>query len=347
MIDRLILQFLSMVPNTFLGMIILVAVIALCLVVLGKGADILVDEAVGLSVKWGIPKMLIGATVVSLGTTLPEVTVSVLAALNGSPDLAMGNAVGSIICDTGLILGISSIISPLPFKKSVVSRQSWYQLGSSMLLVATAFIFGGGIRAFTNGGTIPQYMGWVFLAILALYLFNTIKRSKSGEDDGVSDIEIPDDLSTAKILIKLIFGIILVVLSSKVLIPVVQEFATRIHIPETVIAATLVAFGTSLPELITGITAARKGYGDLAIGNILGADILNVLFVVGAAASVTKGGLHVDTNFFYILFPAMIFVLLVCKLAISFSKDSLKRPVGIILLSAYLIVTVTSYAVNF
>lgn len=345
MIDNLLLQFIEIIPDAFWGMIILIAVIAICLLVLGKGADLLVDEAVGLSVKWGVPKMLIGATVVSLGTTLPEVTVSVLAAINGSPDLAMGNAVGSIICDTGLILGIATIINPLPFKKEVVSRQSWNQFGAGMLLVLTAFIFGGGFESINHGGRIPQFMGWIFLAILVLYLMSTIKCAKNGESDG-DCFEVPASESTGKILIKLLLGIVLVILSSKVLIPVVQELAIRLHIPETVIAATLVAFGTSLPELITAINASRKGYGDLAIGNVLGADILNVLFVVGAAAAVTPAGLNVDINFFHLLFPAMMFVLLVSKVSISFSKNSLKRPVGFVLLGAYLIVTIASYIVN-
>ncbi len=347
MIDDLLFEIISLIPHGFGGMLILIAVIALSLFVLGKGADILVDEAVGLSMKWGVPKMLIGATIVSLGTTLPEVTVSVLAAVNGFPDLAMGNAVGSIICDTGLILGIATLINPLPFKKDVVRRQSWIQFGAGMLLVITSFIFGGGFHSINHGGNIPQFMGWAFLALLAIYIYRTIVSVKNGNaSDEFENMDSEIDAPTSAILLRLFLGIVLVVLSSKVLIPFVQEFAMRLNIPETIIAATLVAFGTSLPELITAVTAARKGHGDLAIGNVLGADILNVLFVVGAAASVTVGGLNVDINFFHLLFPAMIFVLVVCKLAISFSKDSLKRPVGFLLLGAYVLVTVASYAVN-
>lgn len=347
MIDEILGDIILQVPSGFYGMLILIVVIAVSLFVLGKGADMLVEEAVGISMKWGVPKMLIGATIVSLGTTLPEVTVSVLAAIDGFPDLAMGNAVGSIICDTGLILGIATLIHPLPFKKEVVRRQSWIQFSAGMLLVITSFIFGGGFKSLKYGGTIPQFMGWVFLALLVLYIIRTIKSVKNGEV--VTDLDGMDgevSASTPSILIKLFLGIFIVVVSSKVLIPFVQEFAIRLNVPETIIAATLVAFGTSLPELITAITAARKGYGDLAIGNVLGADILNVLFVVGAAAAVTPKGLNVDINFFHLLFPAMIFVLVVCKLAISFSKDSLKKSVGFLLLGAYLIVTVASYIVN-
>ena len=272
-------------------------------------------------------------------------TVSVVSALQGSPDLALGNAVGSIICDTGLILGIAAIINPLPFKRDVVSRQSWLQFAAGILLVSTAFFFGGGISAFTHGGNIPQFMGWIFLVILVLYIYNTIRLSRKGSvSEGGESLEV-DDASTAMVFIKLFIGIALVILSSKVLIPTVQETAIRLHIPETIIAATLVAFGTSLPELITAVTATRKGYGDLAIGNVLGADILNVLFVVGAAASVTKGGLGVDPNFFKLLFPAMLFILITCKIALSFSKEKVSRKVGGILLAAYILVTVLSYSV--
>ncbi|MDC7250127.1 MAG: calcium/sodium antiporter [Sphaerochaetaceae bacterium] len=345
MIDELMLDLISKIPLGIPGMVILLGIIVICLITLGKGADMLVDEAVSLSYRWGVPKMLIGATIVSLGTTLPEVTVSVVSALQGSPDLAMGNAVGSIICDTGLILGVAALINPLPFKKEVVNRQSWLQFAAGMLLVLTAFIFGRGFNSFSNGGSIPQYMGWIFLAILVVYIYNTIRQAKKGNvEENTENLEV-DESSTVLIFIKLFIGIALVILSSKVLIPTVQETAVRLHIPETIIAATLVAFGTSLPELITAVTATRKGYGDLAIGNVLGADILNVLFVVGAAASVTKGGLRVDVHFFKLLFPAMLFVLIVCKLAIEFSKEKLNRVVGAILLSAYLLVTILSYSV--
>ncbi|MGD1817598.1 MAG: calcium/sodium antiporter [Pleomorphochaeta sp.] len=343
MIDELILSVVNMVPKSPLGMFILFAIIAVSLAVLGKGADLLVDEAVSLSYRWGVPKMLIGATIVSLGTTLPEVTVSVVSALQGFPDLALGNAVGSIICDTGLILGVAALINPLPFKKEVVNRQSWLQFSAGALLVLVAFIFGNGFNSFSKGGHIPQYIGWLFLVILVIYIYNTIRQAKRGTiDEHEENIEV-DQSSTVMIFVKLFVGVALVVLASKVLIPTVQETAIRLHIPETIIAATLVAFGTSLPELITAVTATRKGYGDLAIGNVLGADILNVLFVVGAAASVTKGGLNVDVNFFKLLFPTMLFVLLVCKLAIAFSKEKLNRVVGVVLLAAYLLVTILSY----
>lgn len=347
MIDEFLVHVMSdVVPNGAGGMVILIAILLLALYVLGKGADVLVDEAVVLSTRWGVPKMLIGATIVSLGTTLPEVTVSVMSALNGAPDLAMGNAVGSVICDTGLILGIAALIRPLPFRKSVVNKQGWVQLGSGVLLILTAFIGGGGFKVFTEGGHIPRFMGFVYLILLACYLYFTICSAKgsSGDEGGNGEGET-EKSSTGIVILKMAIGALLVIASSKVLIPTVQEVALRCFIPETVIAATLVAFGTSLPELITGITAARKGHGDLAIGNIIGADILNVLFVIGAATAVTKGGLFVDASFFTMLFPVMLFVLLVFKGSILVSKDHLKRPVGAVLLLAYILVTVLSFVI--
>ena len=330
--DELLTNLIQSIPAGAGGFIILFGMILATLYVLGKGADILVDEAVLLSVKWGIPKMIIGATIVSLGTTLPEVTVSVLSALKGSAGLAMGNAVGSVICNTGLILGTSSLIAPLPFKKNVVSKPNLILCGSAILLILCSFVF---------KGRVPQYIGFVFLVLLTLYLVWTIKSVKTSS----AEEEESADSSTLVIILKLILGVVLVVLSSKILIPTVQETALRCKIPETVIAATLVAFGTSLPELITGITSAKKGHGDLAIGNVIGANILNILFVVGASASVTRGGLAVEKNFFYLLYPSMLFMLLVLLLTLKFSKDSLKRGVGLILLLAYLAVTVLSYFV--
>ena len=330
--DELLTTLIQSIPTGAGGFIILFGMILATLYVLGKGADILVDEAVLLSVKWGIPKMIIGATIVSLGTTMPEVTVSVLSALKGSAGLAMGNAVGSVICNTGLILGTSSLIAPLPFKKNVVSKPNLILCGSAILLILCSFVF---------KGRVPQYVGFVFIVLLALYLIWTIKSVKTSS----AEEEESADSSTLIIILKLILGVVLVVLSSKILIPTVQETALRCKIPETVIAATLVAFGTSLPELITGITSAKKGHGDLAIGNVIGANILNILFVVGASASVTRGGLAVEKNFFYLLYPSMLFMLLVLLLTLKFSKDSLKRGVGLILLLAYLAVTVLSYFV--
>ncbi|MGL4986646.1 MAG: sodium:calcium antiporter, partial [Treponemataceae bacterium] len=336
MIDAFLSNFMQSLPAGGLGFFYLFIIIALSLLILGKGADILVDKAVVLSIRWGIPKMIIGATIVSLGTTLPEVTVSVMSALKGAPGLALGNAVGSVICDTGLILGLATLVSPLPFKKEIVNTQGWIQFNAGLLLVIVSLIFSGGKNVFLFGGKIPQFIGFVFLALLVIYLVHTIKSS---QNMAIQDTdEQSDNMALWLIILQMFGGIILVISSSKILLPAVEQTAIRLNIPQTIIAATLVAFGTSLPELITALTSAKKGHGDLAIGNIIGADILNILFVIGLSTAVTRQGLFVDINFFTVLFPAMLFVLVVFRSAIIFSKESIKWPFGIVLLLSYVAV---------
>ncbi len=323
---------------------VLFLIMALCIYALSRGADWLVEEAVLLSRKWGIPKLLIGATVVSLGTTLPEAAVSVFAAIEGKPDIALGNAVGSIICDTGLILGIATLMSPLPLTGQVVHRQGWLQLGAGFLLVAACIPLSDPGGIFSRGGVLPRHMGVVFLVLLVAYMWVSVRWVRSGGGDEQENGENLPDVSGLATLVKIVFSIGLVVISSRLLIPTVQETAMRLSVPESIIGATLVAFGTSLPELVTAVTAVRKGHGELAVGNVIGADILNVLFVAGASAAVTPEGLLAPPHFFKLLFPSMLLVLLLFRAGIHYSGDHLKRPFGVALLGFYLALTLLSYS---
>ncbi|MGC9452183.1 MAG: calcium/sodium antiporter [Oceanipulchritudo sp.] len=320
----------------------LFVVIAVFLYTLARGADILVAEAVTLSIRWGVPTLLIGATIVSLGTTLPETAVSVVAALGGRPGLALGNAVGSIICDTGLILGLAAILRPIPLDKTIVNRQGWIQLGSGFLLVLMCLPWSNLGGTFREGGRLPQWAGWLFVALLVLYIWKSIQWAKRGEGPEQEETH-EDKAKTGLVFLKLLIGVTLVILSSKVLIPTVEETAFRLNVPEAIIAATLVAFGTSLPELVTVITAVLRGHAGLALGNVIGADILNVLFVAGVSASVTQGGLYADPRFFQLLFPAMLFILIVFRLSVWISKTALTRWSGFVLLGTYIAVTALSY----
>lgn len=339
----------SLVEN--LPIAVLFLVIFATLYLLGKGADLLVDEAVALSFRWGIPKILIGATIVSLGTTLPEASVSVMAAIRGNPDLALGNAVGSIICDTGLIVGIAALISPLALNKKLVNRQGWLQFLAGVLLVLVSIpvfsmlLNGKTAPAFSESANIPQYIGFIFILLLVLYMIITVRWSKDSGEEIPQEVENTDESRIFLVLLKLAAGIALIILSSKVLIPTVEITALRIGIPESIIAATLVAFGTSLPELVTAVSAARHGHGDLAIGNVIGADILNVLFVVGAAAAVTPQGLPIPGYFFKLQFPAMMVILLVFRLITLFALKEVKRIHGAVLLAMYVAYTVISYTI--
>ncbi len=328
-----------------LPMYLLLVVITVLIFLLGKGADMLVDEAVTLSIHWGVPKMLVGATIVSLGTTLPEASVSVFAAVQGSPGLALGNVVGSVICDTGLILGLAALLAPLPLIPSVVQRQGWIQQGAGLLLIIACLPFAHWQNPFIHGGRLPQWVGILFLLLLVVYMWGSVhwaRRDKKGDREFTAEMHEKKS-GLAMVVLKLIAGIVLVVVSSRFLIPAVQEFALRLSVPESIVAATLVAFGTSLPELVTALTAVRKGHGGLAVGNIIGADILNVLFVGGAAAAVTAGGLKAPASFFRMLFPAMLAILIIFRLGIHFSKDTMKRPFGILLLLVYVVITMLSY----
>lgn len=321
---------------------ILLASIVAALLILGKAADILVDQAVEFSEALRIPTVVVGATIVSLGTTAPEAAVSVLAAIKGDPDLALGNAVGSVIADTGLILGLACLIAPLRLDPKIVNRQGWLQLGAGVLLVALCTPWTNLHGMFSDGGRLAQSSGFLLLALLVMYLYVSVRwaREPRTESDAVEEARHgPVPLT----LLKLVAALALVVLSADVVIPGVEEAATRASIPESVIAATLVAFGTSLPELVTAVTAARRGQGELAVGNVIGADILNVLFVAGASAAVTREGLHAASTFFEVLFPAMLFILVVFRVGVFVSREALRRGFGYVLLGAYLVYLVAGY----
>ncbi len=345
------------------GFFLTVEIVA-TLALLAKGADWLVGEAVVLSERSGLPKVIIGATIVSLGTTMPEAAVSVLAALQGKYELALGNAVGSIICDTGLILGIACLIAAPKLPRSIVNRQGWLQFGAGVLLVAICWPWGVGgnpwqVKPDAPWGRLPQWGGFLFVGLLVGYLWLSVRWARSapaGEGlreepaealagGAVSLEEWEKDAAAPMGLVvgKLLLAIMLVVGASHLLIPAIEEAAMRMHVPSSIVAATLVALGTSLPELVTAITASLKGHGDLAIGNVIGADILNVLFVAGVSAAVTSGGLPAPASFFQILFPAMLAVLIAFRIGVMLSKDRMKRSYGFVLLAVYALAMIASY----
>ena len=216
-------------------------------------------------------------------------------------------------------------------------------LSCGFLIVLLSLPWPAPLSPYTDGaeGLFPQWAGFLCLALLAVYLWVSVKWSmKSGSNPATleeNESETGDEhsASAAVLIVKIVLALAGVILSASVLIPAVTIIAVRMSIPESIIAATLVAFGTSLPELVTAVQAARKGHGDLAVGNIIGADILNALFVAGAAAAVTPAGLTIAQSFFWPAFPAMLFVLIVFRIGIYVCRTQLTRRFGVVLLAAY------------
>ncbi|MBX3424704.1 MAG: sodium:calcium antiporter [Pirellulales bacterium] len=331
------------------GAAALAGLLAGLLFLLGKAADKLVGEAVVVSERSGLPKVVIGATIVSLGTTSPEAAVSVLAALQGDPGLALGNAVGSIICDTGLILGIACLVAPPVLPRRIVNRQGWLQFGAALLLVALCWPIGG--SPLVDGGRLSQRAGFLLVGLLVGYLWLNVRWARQSDPEEIAaKLEAIEqesgDLASPlpAVVAKLLAAVGMVVLASHLLIPAISVAAERLGVPKAIVAASLVAFGTSLPELVTAITASLRGHGDLAVGNVIGADILNVLFVAGLAAAATPAGLVATPEFFRVLFPAMIGLLVVFRVGVLTSGERLKRGFGLVLLLAYVGAMIASYA---
>lgn len=293
----------TLLPHTWFETppsIVLLLIAAVAMVFVIKGADWLVEGAAGIAKRLGMPEVVIGATIVSLGTTSPEMAVSVLAAFSGNAGLALGNGVGSIIADTGLILGVGLLLTRLPADRFVLNRQGWVQLGSAVLLAGLCYaMFAVHGQAVDADGVplarIGRWVGILFVILLVAYMAISIKWARqhpSGEPhlvaEDTGEVHTDHDNAGSHGMLGLVgmglVGLAMVVFAGDGLVQSVTVVAERWGVPDVVIASTLVALGTSLPELVVGITAIRKGHPELLVGNVIGADILNVLFVIGFAA---------------------------------------------------------------
>ena len=324
---------------------VLLLLIAGCIALLSKGADWMIDGVVDLARRTGLPKIVIGATVVSLGTTMPEAFVSVMAAYMGNPGLALGNGVGSIIADTGLIFGLTCVLASVPINRFLLNRTGWVQVGSVTLLVALALW----ALAVAPAGAEPRLerpVGWLLLALLVAYLVATYRWARQGSDpEGEGDLEAQALRGLGRCWVMVLGGLAMILLGARVLVPAAAEIATRLGVPEDVIAATLVAFGTSLPELMTAMAAVRKGHPEITLGNIVGADVLNTLFVIGAAAAAAP--LAIPANFYFFHFPAMLLILYSFRVFISINREGVfRRWQGLWLLGVYAAYVLLQYALN-
>ena len=301
------------------------------LVCLIFGGDWFVDGSTGIAKKFHIPELLIGATVVSIGTTLPEVMVSATGALEGHSQMAYGNAIGSCICNVALIAAITLAISP----SDKVDRKP--------LTIPTLFFFASAlIYTFVSytSGYFSRVLGIVLLSVFALYISLQIKDALKIQKNADSSSDEKDEISVTKNIGFLVVGAVLIAIGANLLVDNGTIIAEFLGVPESVIALTFVALGTSLPELVTAITSLMKGHGLLLLGNIIGANLFNLVFVSGLAITLSPFSIPADKLLFgmnaalLVDIPLMFIVMLIMVIP-AFIKGKLFRWQGIILLALY------------
>lgn len=246
-------------------------------VLLVKGADWFVEGASKLAEKFGIPQLVIGLTIVAMGTSLPEAAVSVSAALKGSAEITIGNIVGSNIMNVLLILGVTSVITPIAVQKSTVRYEIPFVIAISVLLP--------GIGLTDN--VVGRADGVILWILMIGYLLYLLRMAKTGADMPGEETDAGGRMPVWKMRLLILAGGAMIVIGSDVAVDAATELARIFGMSERLIGLTIVAFGTSLPELVTSATAAVKGKADIAVGNIVGSNIFNILFVVGTSALIT------------------------------------------------------------
>jgi len=309
-------------------------------ILLIKGGDWFVDAASGIAKRFKLPELLIGATVVSIGTTLPEVMTSAMGAASGAGGIAYGDAIGSIICNTSLIAALTIAIKPAKANKKTLIFPVCFFFGAAAFYVIMAYAFGG----------FPLWSGILLLcAFVAYMVINVINMKKNPEEENTPSEkleapELSEDKPGAGALVKdivmLILGALAIAVGAYLLVENATAIATQLGVPESVIGLTVVAIGTSLPELVTAITALLKGHGALSLGNIIGANIFNLVLVSGAAITINPFAVPMSSSLFgqnasFVLdLPVMLAVMALMTIpTIIFGK--LKRWQGFSLLAIY------------
>ena len=301
--------------------IIQIALLALGFVLLVKGADWFVEGASKVAEKFGIPQLVIGLTIVAIGTSLPEAAVSVSAALKGSAEITIGNIVGSNILNVLLILGLTSVIRPIAVQKSTVR----YEI--PFVVVVSALLMGIGY----TDNTVGRVDGMILWALLICYLIYLLVIAKKGDGPAEETPEEEKQMPVWKMLVLIVLGGVMIVIGSDVAVDAATELARIFGMSERLIGLTIVAFGTSLPELVTSATAALKGKSDIAVGNIVGSNIFNILFVVGTSALITPVAYSADFLVDSIVCIASVVLLWLCV----FKNKRLGRPGGAVMLLGY------------
>ena len=324
--------------------VLAILLFAVGLVLIIKGGDWFVDAAVWIAEVSGIPQFIIGATIVSLATTLPELTVSVMGTLNGEVDLAVGNAVGSVTANLGLIMGISIVCIPAAVKRS--------QFNMKALLMSAAAIM---LWLLCRGGALHVLPSILLLVIFGVYVWENIRDAKSGVDERREKEEHSDrpshENSHKKQLPmqigKFLVGVAAIVLGSNLLIDKGSEIAVMLGVPSAIIGVTMVAIGTSLPELVTTLTAITKKEASMSIGNILGANVIDLTLILPVCSLISGGRLTIGEQSTALDMPMCAIVSILAILPPLF-KGKFYRWQGVLLLAvyaAYVVILVTQYGV--
>ena len=252
-----------------MNLLLQIGLLVIGFTMLVKGADYFVDGAAGIATKFGIPQLVVGLTIVAMGTSAPEAAVSITGAMSGAADIAVGNVVGSNILNILIILGVTGFIATVAVQKSTLMIEMPFMLAITVLLIVLGM----------SGNEISFVEGIIFWVCFIAYLVYLYFLAKKGTEE-----EATEDRPVWKLLLFVLAGGVVVVWGANISVDAATAIATAIGISEKFIGLTIVALGTSLPELVASVTAAKKGNADIAIGNIVGSNIFNILFVLGTSA---------------------------------------------------------------
>ncbi len=295
--------------------------LALGFVMLIKGADWFVEGASKIADRFGIPQLVIGLTIVAMGTSAPEAAVSITSALKGNADITIGNVLGSNILNVFIILGLTAVVRAIAVQGSTIK----YEL--PFVIAISAIMLGLGM----TGNEITRVEGIILWVLFIVYMLYLLKMAKSGQGSSEEEEKPDKQDSLLKLIILAIIGVVLIVWGSDVTVDAATALATAWGMSERLIGLTIVALGTSLPELVTSVTAAIKGKADIAVGNIVGSNIFNILFVVGTTALITPVAYQANFMVDSIVAAAAVVLLWICVLP----KKRLNRIAGIIMLACY------------
>ena len=303
-----------------------------------KGADIFVSGASNISKKLGIPSVIVGLTIVSLGTSAPELAVSAISSLEGSNEIAVGNVLGSNLFNTLMVLGVTTIIMALTIKKSEVKRDFSINILVTILLLLLTFttLLGGKDNYISRLDGIVLLIGCISYIT---YLILSVKKGKVSSENVQEELalESTNEISIFKSIFKLVIGVAGIVIGGQIVVDSATSIATSLGMSEKLVGLTIVAIGTSLPELVTSVVAAIKGEEDIALGNILGSNIFNILLIIGLSSAISP--IAVSSNLIFD-FVFLIVVTLIIGIMIFANKSEEKRfgkKEGIILVVFYVI----------